>query len=320
MGSEPLVSVIVATRNRADLVGRTLQSIAAQSLRSLEVIVIDDGSTPEQLASLRNLLSALDDRFRLESPLQPGSLGSGPATARNRGIEAATGRFVAFLDDDDFWVCEKYLETAVSALEACGLDFYFADMHTYRGDVLVWDTWRLDKAVLQTRERVAQVDAETCIVSRADLFRSARARTIHLDCVVLRRSLIDRAGPFLKWLYYGEDHEFLLRQADHVDRALFGPQIVAHYRLPEGNSHSLTFSLLDRHLQLVTAAQRLRSTAQSDEARHNAWRDESWHLRLASLELHRLGRRRAARTLAWQALATRPTLGNLWNLTKVVVS
>lgn len=320
MGSEPLVSVIVPTRNRADLVSRAIQSIADQSLRDLEAIVVDDGSTTEQLDLLRNSLAAFDDRFRLLTPLQPGSLGSGPATARNRGIEAARGRFIAFLDDDDFWIGERYLETAVSALDACGLDLYFADMHTYHGDVLVWDTWRLDKDVLRTRERVARVETETFVVSRADVFRSARARTIHLDCVVVRRTLIDRAGPLLKWLYYGEDHEFLLRQADHVDRALFGPQIVAHYRLPEGNSHSLTFSRVDQHLQLVAAAQRLRSTAQSAEARHNAWRDESWHLRLASAESLRIGRRRAARALAWQALATRPTLGNLWHLTKVVVS
>ncbi len=316
MSKEPTASIVMATRNRPELVGAALRSITKQTLQDFEVLITDDGSNQEALDRLREILGTLDSRFRLETPLYPGASGSGPATGRNRGLARATGRFIAFLDDDDQWIWPEYLETAVAALDATGLDLYFADMEGYRGDTVVWDTWRLDKADLIAGERVAGLKADAYIVDRAQMFQTLRARIVHPNTVVLRRSLVEKTGPFLKWLYYAEDHEFVLRQVDHIERAVFGPHIVARYRFPVGNSSSLTMSALDQHLQHVYAAQRLRVTGQSRELKAAARREESWHLRMASSELRRLGRRSDARMLALRALGVRPSPGNLWHAVK----
>jgi hypothetical protein len=222
------------------------------------------------------------------------------------------------LDDDDFWVWPRFLETAVAALEAKGLDLYFADMQGYGGDTLVWDTFRLDKASLSNGPRVTEVEAETYLVDRAAFFRTIGQRIVHPNTVVLRKSLIDEAGPFLRCLFFGEDIEFLLRQADRVDWALFGPQVAAHYRFPEGNSVSLTNSELEGHLQMISVGQRLRCTVRSREAQDAARRLESWHLRMASDELRRLGQAGVARAFAWRALTARFSLGNLANLVRMV--
>ena len=318
MNEQPSVSIVMATRNRPQLAAKALASIAEQTLQDLEVIVVDDGSNGDTLEQLRTLMGRFDGRFRLLTPLQAGTSGSGPSTARNRGIDKATGRFVAFLDDDDTWIWPEYLETAVGALEATGLDFFFADMEGYRGDALVWDTWRLDKKSLTSGDRLASVAADAYVIDRARVFETLRARIVHLNTLVLRRSLVQAAGPFLKWLYYAEDHEFVVRQADRIDRAVFAPQVAARYRFPEGDSTSLTLTTLDQHLQHISGAQRLRVTAQSAELKSAARRDESWHLRMASAELRRLGRRADARSLALRAFVVRPSLGNLLHVAKTV--
>jgi len=98
----PLISVVVPTHNRAELVERALHSVLQQTYRHLELIVVDDGSedeTPTKLAKL----AASDPRVKIITNGHP--LGGG--AARNRGLEEARGEYVAYLDDDDVWFPEK---------------------------------------------------------------------------------------------------------------------------------------------------------------------------------------------------------------------
>jgi len=97
---QPLVSVVIPTYNRAALVGRAVASVLSQTYRNLEVIVIDDRSTDE---TGRILEGVRDPRVRVVTA----EARLGVAEARNRGIELASGRFVAFLDDDDEWLPPK---------------------------------------------------------------------------------------------------------------------------------------------------------------------------------------------------------------------
>ena len=86
----PLVSVVIPSRDRRALVGNAVASALAQSERSLEVIVVDDGSEPP-------LPRPRDRRARLIRRNRSG----GAAAARNAGLAAAKGRWVTFIDDDD---------------------------------------------------------------------------------------------------------------------------------------------------------------------------------------------------------------------------
>src|SRR5262249_50059589 len=94
--SQLSVSVVIATRNRTDLLERALQSVARQTWKDFEVIVVDDGSSADILEHHEYYLRQLGSRFRLEKPAVPGARGTGPAAARNRGIRLARGQFVAF--------------------------------------------------------------------------------------------------------------------------------------------------------------------------------------------------------------------------------
>ncbi len=98
----PLVSVIVPTFNRATLVPRALASIIAQTFGDWEIILVDDGSTDGTAALAARFTRRLGDQFRYL--WQPNA---GASAARNAGIDAARGTFVAFLDSDDEFLPTK---------------------------------------------------------------------------------------------------------------------------------------------------------------------------------------------------------------------
>lgn len=112
----PLVSVIVPTYNRFHTTCRAVDSVLAQTLPDLEVIVVDDTSTdgsPEQLRAHY----AHEPRVRLAST----GRNSGGGTARNLGADLARGRYLAFLDSDDVWSPGKLVaQLALHQREAAG--------------------------------------------------------------------------------------------------------------------------------------------------------------------------------------------------------
>jgi glycosyltransferase involved in cell wall biosynthesis len=107
----PLVSVIVPCFNRAQRLGPTLDSVLSQTLTNWELIIVDDGSSDNLAQSIGRY--SKDPRVRHERHER--NLGS--SAARNTGVRAACGRFVAFLDSDDIWLPRK-LEHQVAVLSA----------------------------------------------------------------------------------------------------------------------------------------------------------------------------------------------------------
>jgi len=104
----PRVSVVIPTYNYARYVPEAIDSVLAQSFEGLEVIVVDDGSTDRTAEILRAFGGQLRD-IRQEH--------RGLSAARNTGIRAARGQYVAFLDSDDLWLPEK-VSLQVARLDA----------------------------------------------------------------------------------------------------------------------------------------------------------------------------------------------------------
>lgn len=102
------VSVVIPCFNAEPFIGEALESVAAQTRRPLEVLVVDDASTDGSAEVVR----AFDGIRLLENPVNVGN-----AFARNRALLEARGDVVAFLDADDVWL-PHHLETVVSMLEA----------------------------------------------------------------------------------------------------------------------------------------------------------------------------------------------------------
>ena len=100
----PLFSIVIPTYNRAECLRSTLKSVLNQTFADFEILVMDDGSTDHT----RELVESFADGRIIYSWAKNSG---GPATPRNRGIDAATAEWICFLDADDIWYPEKLEET-----------------------------------------------------------------------------------------------------------------------------------------------------------------------------------------------------------------
>jgi glycosyltransferase involved in cell wall biosynthesis len=107
-----LVTVVIPTRNRREDLRKAITSVKAQTWPHMEIVVVDDGST-DGTSRMLSEMAAADAAMRVIRNETP----RGGGAARNQGIEAASGAWVAFLDDDDAWLPGK-LEAQVAALRA----------------------------------------------------------------------------------------------------------------------------------------------------------------------------------------------------------
>lgn len=132
LNSTPLVSVVIPTHNRVDLIENCIESVQKQTYKNIEIIVVSDGSTdntPEVLECLAHRYTNLKYHLFLDC--------MGANKARNKGIELSVGSFVAFLDDDDEWYpeklekqIEKFLENEEIGVVCCPMKFFYEDSHT----------------------------------------------------------------------------------------------------------------------------------------------------------------------------------------------
>jgi glycosyltransferase involved in cell wall biosynthesis len=176
--------VIVPTHNRADVLGRAVASVLAQSLPDLELIVVDDGSTDRTA----EVLAGFDDP-RLTGMRQENK---GVSSARNLGIAASRGRYIALLDSDDYWLQEK-LERQVRFMAESGFEICQTDEIWVRDGVRVNPRFKHAKPAGWFLEK----SLELCLISPS--------------CVMFSRRLWDELGPFDERLPACEDYSLWLR-------------------------------------------------------------------------------------------------------------
>ena len=204
----PLVSVVVPTYNRALLLGRTLRAILAQECTDLEVVVVDDGSTDE---TARTAVAA-DPRVAVIRNQQP----AGVSAARNRGIAAARGDWIAFCDDDDLWSPLKLIRQ-LEAADRAGADWVYA------GDV------NIDEG-LQVLSGGPPPDPEAVLagMSRSNPLASGSSN------VLVRTSVLAAIGGFDPTLRRTEDWDLWIRLAKTGPPAWVREPLVA-YSFHAGN-------------------------------------------------------------------------------------
>ena len=201
----PLVSVIIPTRNRAPLLHRTLESVLKQSSENLEVIIVDDGSTEAVAASA-------DPRVRVLRNPKP----TGVSAARNRGIAAARGEWIAFCDDDDLWAPNK-LQEQLTAAGRAGANW------AYAGDVNVDDQLRV-----LSGGPPPDPEAVMALLPRINPLASGGSN------VVVRSNILAEVGTFDPTLRRTEDWDLWIRIASKGPPACVRQPLVA-YRFHRGN-------------------------------------------------------------------------------------
>jgi len=118
LGGNPIISLIVSVYNKEKWVGETVDSLMNQTLRDIEILLIDDGST-DRSSQICDDYARKDPRIKVFHQTNKG-LGS----ARNRGLEKAAGQYVLFIDADD-WIAENACATLYEKSQANHLDVLF---------------------------------------------------------------------------------------------------------------------------------------------------------------------------------------------------
>lgn len=232
----PNVTVAISTYNRASLVQAALESVFAQTYSDYDVVVVDNGSTDDTREALR----PFEDRIRYAYQENRGRAGG-----RNRAIELAVGRFVAFLDSDDLWLPDK-LERQIPVLEAN------ARVGFVHGHVEVID---------EQGGPLPEETARQCAVFDAAHRRPITYAGYVLECrcltstVVVRRECFDRVGAYDPAVGL-EDLDLYLRLLREYDVVFLGGAPLARYRLHESQTpnEELAYGRIEavrKHLELI---------------------------------------------------------------------
>lgn len=212
----PLLSVVIPTWNRAQLVGDAIRSVLAQG--AVEVIVVDDASTD---ATVELLESEFGDRIRLLRLEHR----RGPGGARNVGARVARGEFVAFLDSDDVWLPGKLdaeLEVFARFPEA---EVVVSDSQNFFEGKASGASRFAENGLLEATQR------EVRLASDCHWLWTNSMNTVHTCSITVRREALARLGEklFAEDLVCCEDWEFQMRLY-HNCRVVVLPQVWSHVR------------------------------------------------------------------------------------------
>jgi glycosyltransferase involved in cell wall biosynthesis len=197
----PMVSVIIPTYNRADKVGKTIESVLAQTVADREVIVVDDGSSDDTGPVLN---AAFGHRIRyFKQPNQ------GASVARNTGIAQARGEWIAFLDSDDLWEKDK-LELQLKALKrfspqcgGCYTDTRFFNNPEKRTMFQLAEKNYRHEGMMRINNDVLKL-----------LVRPGGAgMVVCLSSFLVLADIVRRTAGFDPKLLYSQDSDFMLRLA-----------------------------------------------------------------------------------------------------------
>ena len=213
------VSVIIPTFNRGYIITDAIASVAAQTYRDFELVVVDDGSTDDTADVVNACTEGLDLSYvRHET-------NRGCSAAYNSGLSAASGSLVAFLDSDDLWH-PRYLEELVGLLDRHReVDAVFCDVEIERGDTRIASFSRfLTPRFGDLLDDPIGEDAY--LLSRREFYRYMLARdAVKPSACVFRKGLYTDFGGFEEDWPSGADYELFVRYARsarfaYLDRAL----------------------------------------------------------------------------------------------------
>ncbi len=223
---EGLVSVILPTYNRALLIERAISSVLNQTYPNIELIVIDDGSTDDTCEKLKGFNEKISYIYQDNS---------GVSSARNVGIQAASGEFIAFIDSDDVWKKSKLEQQLNYFNENNEIGLCFTNVSIINSDGSVSKKPEVIKHTKNDIYDIKQVFLDPYF---------------GLPTVIIKREIIDVVGFFNESLKTAEDLDLFLRISLKTKSGYLHKSLVDVY-LTEGSLSSVNNSFED-NINVVT--------------------------------------------------------------------
>lgn len=225
--TESLVSVIIPNYNYAEYLQESIDSVLHQDYSSIEIIVVDDGSTDNS----REILKSYGSRIRVIEISN-----SGAPTARNFGLMNAHGLYIAYLDADDFWINTK-ISTQVKRLRETRTDLVYCGMQ-----------------ILNVETNSTTVSIENREGNFSNEFLISPTKTpFPPSTVLMTRNLVAKAGIWdTTFKSPAEDFDYFRRCAKYTDFSIVDEVLVVHRNhINSLTSGSLTKYYLDNSLGLI---------------------------------------------------------------------
>ena len=205
----PKVSIIIPTYNRAHLIGRAIKSVLNQTYQDFEIIVVDDGST-DNMEEVVKKFQKKNKRIRYIRHKE----NKGEAAARNTGIKAAKGEYIAFQDSDDEWFpekLEKQMEVFESAPSKVGV--------VYTGFYRVKNNKKTYIPSSWVKQKEGDIHKELL-----------KGNFVGTPAMVVKKECFEKVGMFDENLPQLEDWELVIRLSKYYEfKCIDEPLMIAHY-------------------------------------------------------------------------------------------
>jgi glycosyltransferase involved in cell wall biosynthesis len=227
--TEPLVSVVIPTYNRAHLIGETIQSVIDQTYAKWEVIIVDDGSEDDTASVVARFAH---EKIRYKRIAHTGRLGS----VKSHGIEVATGDYIAFLDSDDLWRFDKLAVLISLSRQYPEASFIFSNVDQFGEGA------------------VRPPDCENIL--SGDFFHAMvfeKKFNIYPSSFVFRKEALRAMGPMKEHLVINSEVDFFYRAA-HRFKGVFTNERLASIRKHNQNTSSaMGFLTYTELIEIYTA-------------------------------------------------------------------
>ena len=215
-----LISCIVPVYNGERYLGEAIESILEQSYRPIEIIIADDGSTD----GTASIAARYDKQVRYLRHLN-----AGPAAARNFGLSASEGEFVAFLDADDLWPANKLDRQMARFRQRPELHYCIAHVQNF------WIPELIEEEKQFRDHRISKALPGYCT-----------------GTLLARRKFFDGVGEFNSAIEHADDTEWFLRASEQGAVMELLPDVLLYRRLHYANlSRAKASNSRDQYLQVL---------------------------------------------------------------------
>lgn len=224
MENDIRISVVIPAYNSKEYIARTLDTVMNQTKLPFEVIIVDDGSKDGTINEVKHYIETNPEAGRIVKLIQQQNTGAG--AARNRGIKAAKGDWISFLDSDDLWDSGKLKKTIEVVKE--------------RPDAVIITH---DEYVIQEKRPGKKVycPLHTKYVEQENLFLQLyRHNLFSTSCMTVKREILIKEGGFDTTLLSAQDYDMWIR-VGKSGNAVFIKEPLETYVLRKGNITSNTY-------------------------------------------------------------------------------
>jgi glycosyltransferase involved in cell wall biosynthesis len=306
-------SIIIPTRDRPALFGEALASVIAQNYTNFEIIVVNDGSLPDNAAANARIIAGAREqpgtRLRDFSLIRRPN-GHGPSYALNYGVSQAVGDYVGFLDDDDAWIEHDHLARADAAL-AENADVYMSNQRAFiLGEEISEKLWLGSLAPRLLAEGRTPDAHGNFAVSAEDLISTPGF--CHLNGLIVRRSFFETIDGLDETIRWEGDRDLFLRLIDAGGTMLHNPREIARHNIPDpGKTANMTTAISDtqKRLSQLRVVDKAATLAKHPLIRAHGRQHRGFVCQKIAENLEASGDMRGAAAYARSAFGSRPSIG-----------